>query len=296
MSSRILSPQALLWILTIFTFGSAASPLPNSTAFAQDKDAAEKAKKMEKINVLGPEAAQEFSQGNYAKALSNAKEICKLQPDDVRFQSFLGEVSFASGDFATCVTAYDNVIRLDAKSEPYLWQRGLALYYADRFKEGVEQFETHQTVNSNDVENAVWHLLCAAQISDVAAARKKLIPIVGDTRIPMSQVYEMFAGRMTPKEVLARAMKTSARAREGGRGHKLQQYYAHLYIGLYHEMLGEKDAAMTALKKAKEINPLGKTNFMGQVARVHIDIREQQAKKDAEPDNKETVEEKAGKN
>jgi lipoprotein NlpI len=185
-----------------------------------------------------------------------------------------GTICFAAGKMAESVSSYDEAIRLQPAIEPRLWQRGLALYYADRFDDGKKQFETHQSFNSQDVENAVWHLLCAARLSDVETARKKLIPITEDTRVPMSQIYEMFAGRMTPEQVLERAEKTTATIRQGSEDHKLQLYFAHLYTGLYHEMLQDPVAAKASLKNATEINPLGKTNFMGQVARVHLMLRE----------------------
>jgi lipoprotein NlpI len=241
---------------------------------SQEPSTAEEQEDSDALNQLIVKATEAFSAGRYQEAFESASKICKLKPNNTRYQGFLGETAFAAGQFDKCVAAYDEVIRMDPRVEPQLWQRGLALYYADRFADGVRQFETHQTVNSQDVENAVWHLLCAARISDVDQARKKLIPITGDTRVPMSQIYEMFAGRMTPDDVLKTAQTPSSRAPAGSGQAKLQLYYAHLYTGLYHEMLGDQQAAIASLKKAEEINPMGKTNFMGQVARVHLKLRE----------------------
>jgi lipoprotein NlpI len=247
---------------------------PSQSALArQEKQPTEKEQAAAAIAELGPQATTPFEKGQYVEAFQKAAKICQLDPDNIRHRMLLGSASFAAGKMNQCVAAYDEAIRLDPTTEPYLWQRGLALYYADRFDDGVKQFETHQTVNSQDVENAVWHLLCAARVSDVEKARKKLIPITGDTRIPMSQIYEMFAGRMTPAEVLRSAKKTSARVKAGSHRQKLQLYYAHLYTGLYHEMLKDRQAAVASLRKAAEVNPLEKTNFMGQVARVDLMLR-----------------------
>ncbi len=225
------------------------------------------------VDELVARANEAWSAGRYQEAFETATKICQLDPDNIRYQMLLGDISFAASKIDESIAAYDAAIRIDPDVEPRLWQRGLALYYADRYADGVKQFETHQTVNSQDVENAVWHLLCAARVSDVEQAREKLIPITSDPRVPMAAIYEMFAGRMTPEDVLKAARKTSESAPADGDGHKLQLYYAYLYIGLHHEMLGEKEAALESLKKAEGQNPLGKTNFMGQVARIHLELR-----------------------
>lgn len=213
-----------------------------------------------------------WSSGRYQEAFETAARVCHLEPNNLRYQLLLGDISFAAGKINESIAAYDAAIRIEPTIEPRLWQRGLALYYADRFADGVRQFETHQTVNSQDVENAVWHLLCAARVSDVEQARKKLIPITADPRVPMAEIYEMFAGRMSSDDVLKAAGQSSAAPPEGDR-FKLQQYYAWLYIGLYQEMLGEHESALESMKKAEEQNPLGKTNFMGHVPRVHRELR-----------------------
>ena len=218
---------------------------------------------------------QQFEAGDYELALRGADQLCQRYPADIRFQLLKGELAFASNHIADSIAAYDNAIELFPQIEPRLWQRGLALYYAGRFEDGVKQFETHQTVNSQDVENAVWHLLCGARVSGVDQGRKNLIPIQDDTRVPMSQVYEMFAGRMEPAAVMAAAELPTPEAPVGSANHNLQRYFAHLYIGLYWEMLDKPDQALTEMKAAEKVNPLGKSDFMGRVASVHILIREQ---------------------
>ena len=37
--------------------------------------------------------------------------------------------------------------------------------YAGRYQDCREQFESHRTVNPDDVENAAWHFLCVARAS-----------------------------------------------------------------------------------------------------------------------------------
>ena len=163
------------------------------------------------------------------------------------------------------VAAFDKPIALAPKAKPQLWQRGLSLYYAGDFKGGREQFEVHQTVNSNDVENAAWHFLCIAKGEGVEAARQVFIPIEGDSRIPMKQGHELFAGKGSEEAVL--------KAAEEGDGERLRNHrcYAHLYLGLYFEATGDNEKAkMHMLKAAKDYSM---DHYMGRVAQVHVKLR-----------------------
>lgn len=163
------------------------------------------------------------------------------------------------------VAAFDKLIALVPDSKPQLWQRGLSLYYAGDFKGGREQFEVHQTVNGNDVENAAWHFLCIAKGESVEAARKVFIPIEGDSRIPMKQVHELFAGKGSEETVL--------KAAEEGDGENLRNHrcYAHLYLGLFFEALGEDAKAKDHMLKAAK--DFAMDHYMGRVAQVHVKLR-----------------------
>jgi lipoprotein NlpI len=163
------------------------------------------------------------------------------------------------------VEAFDALLKLEPQAKPELWQRGLSLYYAGDFKGGREQFETHQTFNTNDVENAAWHFLCVAKAESVEAARKLLIPIEGDARVPMKQVHELFAGKAKPEDVL--------KAAETGEGNDLRNHrcYAHLYLGLYFESIGEDTKAKEHMLKAATDYKMD--HYMGKVAQVHVKLR-----------------------
>ncbi len=165
------------------------------------------------------------------------------------------------------VAAFDKVIELAPQSAPQLWQRGLSLYYAGEFKKGREQFELHQTVNPHDVENAAWHFICVARAEGVAAARKALIPIEGDARVPMKEVHELFSGKGTEKAV----MKAAENGDSGSEELRNQLCYAHLYLGLYHEALGHADKAKEHMLKAAIDYKMD--HYMGKAAQVHVKLR-----------------------
>ena len=267
---------ATLWIPYPITPSLFSKASLNRISAQESSDSDDRLLRAQKATELGRAAMNSFREGKYKAAFKNCSELCELEPNNLNYQMMLGDISFAAGQMDACVDAYDKLIELQPSLEPRLWQRGLALYYANKFENGVQQFETHQLVNTQDVENAVWHVLCAARISNVEEGRGKLIPISEDRRVPMSQIYEMYAGRMTPEQVLAIANRTSPSVQLDSEQHRLQRYYAHLYIGLYYEMLKNQEASIQAMKKAAQLNPLGKTNFMGQVARVHLQLRQKE--------------------
>jgi lipoprotein NlpI len=166
---------------------------------------------------------------------------------------------FESGRFAEAAAAFDSLARAVPDQAPYLWQRGIALYYAGRYTDCRRQFESHRTVNPDDVENAAWHFLCVARAESPAAARAGLLPVGPDARVPMREVYQMFGGTLTPERVLSAA---------GARPEA--QFYGHLYLGLYFEALGMKDRALEHIKiaAADRFEPAG--GYMHMVARVHL--------------------------
>jgi len=175
---------------------------------------------------------------------------------------------FFAGRIKEALADWDRVIALAPEQGPYHWQRGIALYYAGKYELGVAQFESHQAVNRNDVENAAWHFLCVVRSKDgsVELARKQLIPIKGDTRVPMKEVHQLFAGTGTPEAVLA-----TARAGAEGAALRNQLCYAHLYLGLYFEALGQDDKAALHMKKAAVDYKMD--HYMGMVARLHHKLR-----------------------
>ncbi len=179
-----------------------------------------------------------------------------------------GEEHFRKARIKESIADFDRQLQLQPSRAAEHWQRGIDYYYAGEFEKGVRQFELHQTVNPQDVENAVWHFLCAVRAPNgsVEAARKKLISVTRDSRIPMAQIQQMFAGTVTPEEVL----------REGQKAGGAAKFYADLYVGLYYEALKQDDESLRLVTMASE-NPVAKNNYMGDVARVHVLLRKKSA-------------------
>ena len=169
-----------------------------------------------------------------------------------------GEEAFRQGKFADSVAAFDKVIAAVPGQAPQHWQRGISLYYAGRFADCKAQFELHRTVNPEDFENAAWHMLCAARIDGFKEAQKKLIPIREDTRVPMRELHALWKGEGSVERVLSAAGNS-----RGG------NFYANLYLALFEETRGKRDAAKTYARRAAELAP---QDYMGDVARIHVRV------------------------
>jgi lipoprotein NlpI len=167
---------------------------------------------------------------------------------------------FQHSRIAQAVDGFDRVAKLVPGYAPQLWQRGIALYYAGRFKDCRVQFESHRTVNPDDVENAAWHFLCVARSESVEKAKRSLLPVGPDSRVPIREIYEMFRGKYTPEQVL----------RAAGDGIDAQ-FYAYLYSGLYYEALGDRERALRQVTEPAA-DRFSAAGYMHGVARVHRDL------------------------
>lgn len=203
------------------------------------------------------------AEGSHAAAITNYARAIRLDPENGRLYQQRGTEWFRLGRVSEATKDFDKANVLDPEWAPNNWQRGIALYYQKRFAEGREQFELHQTVNPRDVENAVWHFLCVVRESGLEKAREALIPIVGDSRVPMRQIHELFAGKSTVKAVLEAAEKEAPDSASG----QQHRFFAHLYLALYLEATDKPEESLGHIREAVRLADSG--GYMGDVARVH---------------------------
>ena len=165
---------------------------------------------------------------------------------------------FLSGRVKESVVGFDRVAALAPDVAPQLWQRGIALYYVGRYDDCRKQFESHRTVNPNDVENPAWHFLCVAHAESPQRARALLLPVGPDQRSPMREIYELFKGTLSPDAVL----KAGAQSLSG-------RFFAELYVGLYYEATGNRSAGVAHLKAAASDEFARAGGYMHRVATLH---------------------------
>jgi tetratricopeptide (TPR) repeat protein len=221
-------------------------------------------KQSEKIQIEGYAMTDKMRRPDVSTVASDVQRLTRaLEVDPHNPQLYLrrGMASFQLGDIAASISDFDEAERLNPALTPYLWQRGIAYYYAERFDDGAKQFETDLSVNGHDVEETVWRYLCQAQVQGAEAARLALLPVRDDSRPVMSWVYQLFAGTCVPEHMIAQYS-------DAGRH---ERFYSMLYVGLYFEAQGDPQRARHYISRAVEMQVT--EDYMGWVAIVHQRLR-----------------------
>ncbi len=89
-----------------------------------------------------------------------------------------------------------------------------------------------------------------------------MLKIGKDRRVPLMQIYALYSGQAKPEDVWEAVRKGQPPEREM----QLRMFYAHLYLGLYEVVSGDKKKTLEHLKAAEQL-PVG--GYMWDVARVH---------------------------
>ncbi|PNY37685.1 hypothetical protein C2E31_06990 [Rhodopirellula baltica] len=209
---------------------------------------------------LSRTASKALADGDYDAA---AKAAETLSSGDTNLQqlSFCADVLLRSGKVERSVKLFDRYAEARPQVKPYLWQRGIALYFAKQYDAGAKQFEIHREVNPNDVENAAWHFLCVAKAKSPEEAKKLLLPAPGDWRIPMEEVLQMLHDGDTAR--VTKKMEATPKDSASGRS---ARFYGHLYLGLYADAMGDTKVAKSHLKQSVQY---ADRHYMGDVARVY---------------------------
>eukprot|EP00892_Ulva_mutabilis_P011136 jgi/Ulvmu1/8395/UM042_0102.1 len=153
-----------------------------------------------------------------------------------------GMAQFRMGNVQASIELFDRAMEARPTVKPYLWQRGLSLFYAGRYADAAEQFRADVAVNPNDTEEAIWTYLAEAQLFGATRARDQLLQVGQDPRQYMRQAYAAVSAS-TSAEVAAATRANSATGPDA--------FYLALYRGLLLEALGDTTAAAAAVAAAR---------------------------------------------
>ncbi|MBY0521907.1 MAG: tetratricopeptide repeat protein [Gemmataceae bacterium] len=210
-------------------------------------------------------------QEKHERAVAEFDMVLKLDAKSAEAYNRRGSEQFKLGNIKASLADFDRFLDLKPEEKAGHWKRGISLYYAGRFDDGKKQFDAYEKVDTNDVENAVWHYLCNARLIGIEKARGAILKIGNDKRVPMMQVYALYSGKSKPEDVMA-AVKEGNPSPEQ-RNDRL--FYAHLYLGLHAEAAGDKQRALEHMTEAHK-HRIG--HYMWDVARVHMDLLNKEMK------------------
>lgn len=192
------------------------------------------------------ETATKQIQAGAEATVKQATAALVEQPDSISLLSQRGDAYFFLGQFDAAVRDYDRMAELDPKLDSSHWRRGIAWFYAGEFRQAAGQFERYHTFDQIDRENGIWRYLSQVKAYGRDKARQELLKYEKDDREPFPAVYQLFAGKITPQEILdgIAAAKISEEEREK------RLFYAQLYIGLNEAVEDRPESAARHLELA----------------------------------------------
>lgn len=240
--------RALVWMFVL-----AGLAVGNQACYCQDTATED----------LLAQATQASQRGEHRQAIERLSEVISKSPELAEAWYLRGREHFCVGEFEKALADFDKHVALRPRAEAQQWERGIACYYAGEFAKGAQQFALYQSFHDQDVENAAWRYLCVARSEGVEKAQANLLPIASDPRLPMMHIYELYRGKLKPEEVFA-----AIDARTTRETRKLPLFYAHLYVGLWHEAGGRPEEAKRHILEAEKHKI---AHFMWDVAHVHAE-------------------------
>jgi lipoprotein NlpI len=220
---------------------------------------------------LEPLPAAERAQllAGFAADLKKWDAKISANPRVVEAYSRRGDCQLFLGHFSEAVADFEKMIALDPAQDAPHWRLGIAYYFAGQFAKSARQFEKYHSYDGGDRENGVWRFLAQAKSDGIEKARGEMLAYTHFDREPFPSLYEMFAGKKTPDDVLAEMKRKGLESDENA------LFFGRYYAGLDEELLGRHERALELLSEAVA-GPLkgggaAGLPYMWQVARVHFD-------------------------
>ena len=205
------------------------------------------------------------------KQLEQLDEALKDDANNANLRTRRGDLRLFLGDAKGAVEEFEKEIALEPARDTPHWRLGIAYHFAGQFEKSAAQFAKYHAYDDRDRENGIWHFLATARVRGIEAARNSMLEYTRFDREPFPDLYDMLAGKKTGAEVLAGAEK------KGLKENALVMFFAHYYVGLNEQLLGNTAAAnehlATAVKLAEQAGASGGPGYMGKVARLHYEAR-----------------------
>lgn len=226
---------------------------------------------VEKTDDVLSDAGRQKLHARLDESITKLTADIERSPKSFDLYSRRGDHRFFRGQFVAAIQDYEKLVELRPETEASHWRRGIAYFYAERYKDAIRQWDLYSTFDDVDRENGIWRFLSQVKAQDVKTARDGLLKYKKDDREPFPDVYSMFAGKLSGDEMIARIDKVSVSKDE----REKRLFYAHLYVGLLDVVENRRDTAIKHLREATS-NSWGRDagygpNYMWHVGRLHHD-------------------------
>jgi lipoprotein NlpI len=183
-----------------------------------------------------------------------------------------GDAYFFLGEFDKALADYETTVELDPGLGASHWRRGIARFYALKYPAAAKQFEEYHSFDNVDRENGIWRYLSQHRAYGIKKAREGLLKYEKTDREPFPAVYQLFAGKITPQQIVKQIADADVDDQERDK----REFYSHLYIGLNHAVEGRDKQAIEHLRKSTANNwgPAAGygPHYMWHVGRLHYEL------------------------
>lgn len=202
----------------------------------------------------------------FAEELKELDTALVSSPDSIPLLSQRGDQHMFLGQFAKAVADYERMIALDPAQDAPHWRLGIGYYFTGQFAKSAKQFEKYHAYDARDRENGIWKYLGQEKADGIKKAQAEMLVYTKFDREPFPSLYEMFAGKKSPSEVLAEIKS------KGLEDEVQVVFFGNYYAGLQEAILGNRARALELLDKAVSLpqaRARGGPGYMWQVARLH---------------------------
>lgn len=133
-------------------------------------------------------------------------QALKLQPDLADAYNFLGIYYTQEGEFDSAYEAFDGVLELSPNYDYAFLNRGIALYYGERYQLAVSDMQAFYDRDPTDGYRVLWLYLMASEVDkskaliDLATQRKQL-----NNQQWSSVLVDFYLGKMSQEQVFSAA-------------------------------------------------------------------------------------------